>query len=223
MAASRPSTFARPATRKAAAFTLVELLVALALSALLLRLVLPLFAAARGGTLGGEAAADGTLATWRSVLRADLARLVSPARAGMPLVQVETGGDGRLQRLVLQSLSPQGIGNRGPLEVTYELESENGDSVRGELALVRSGRGWHDGQRTRHVLMGGLTGWELRPVENPSQAPLPDRSLEDSAAHDASVLRIVLHRVDGTDASGTFWVAARADAREPSERRETQR
>ena len=209
--------FARTPTsaRKAAGFTLVELLIALALTALLLRLILPLFAAARSDNVGGVTGEGESLQAWRTILRTDFARLVSPVKSGLPVVQVKSSGEGGLQQLVLQTLSPPGVGSRGPVEVTYALEAENdGQGVAG-LALVRSGRGWHDGQRTRHVLLRDLVGWEIR-TQSEARTRTTDEASHEIA--DASVLQVTVRRGNGTDANAEFWIVTGIDLGETASR-----
>jgi prepilin-type N-terminal cleavage/methylation domain-containing protein len=193
--------FDAPRPRRSA-FTLVELLVALMLSALVLQLILPLFKYAR------ETSVEPIVPTWQSVLRADLCGVVSQSKCGVPVVRIRRRSAGRaFDTLEIQTFCRAGSSSRGPLEATYTIEPSGSDSG---LALGRYGRGWHDGVETRHVLAAHVRGWELgvdgandTSTSKPATtAPIPDSATEGAA------LNIVLDR-DGLLDSVSYWVCGK--------------
>lgn len=201
-------------------FTLIELLVALALSILLLQLLLPLLGRMMRSP---EQSLPPSLATWQAVLQMDLAQCVSPAKSGLPVVQIlRSPQDSAFDQLQVQTLLRAGQSNRGPVIASYGVETS---ASGGALSLVRYSRGWHDELRTRHVLASDLTGWELlsgweddkqseESLDKQSPASMDNLKTESQAAGNpiaaeattGRVLRVVLHRLGSSDMA-SFWVA----------------
>lgn len=207
----QPHTFPRPARRRHRAFTLVELLVALVLSVLVLRLVLPLLSAAKRGEIARHSEVI-PAETWRSVLQADLSSLVSQAKCGISTARIDHSQENSaFARLELQTLSRPGHASRGPVEARYIIEAV--EPGRG-LGLVRYGQGWHDHLRTRHVLLRDLSGWELTTRSGP-RAPtsrattLPSEN--DTAQSD--MLEIKIKGADGNERIACLWVGAAIEVR----------
>ena len=95
-----------------------------------------------------------------------------------------------------------GQASRGPVEATYAIEPD-GDNK--GLALVRYSRGWHDGFRTRHVLVSNLQGWDVRSGSAPRSAVPPKDAPPTTAPSLANELLIVtLHRQE-QDIGVNFW------------------
>lgn len=194
----------RPARqRHSRAFTLIELLVALLLSVLVLQLILPLLSAAKRGSVG-ESQENPSVETWRSVLQSDLSSLVSQAKCGVTTARIDRSRQSSaFDRLELQTMSRPGDGSFGPLEARYVIEPlERGQA----LGLVRYGQGWHDGSRTRHVLIENVTGWHLKTLSGQFTAasqPTTKPSARTSFGSDA--LQVTLQRADGNEQQVLFW------------------
>src|SRR5690242_5552043 len=106
---------------RSAAFTLLELLVALVLSGLVLALILPLFHQARQRT------SEPVVPSWESMLRSDLSSLVSSSKCGVSVARLHhRSNDDAFDRLELQTLCRVGTAIRGPSEARYVLEPVQG-------------------------------------------------------------------------------------------------
>lgn len=203
--------FERPARQRIRAFTLIELLIALALSVLILRLVLPLLSAAKRGDVARH---SNVLPeeTWRSVLQADLSSLVSQAKCGVPTARIDRSKqNSAFEQMGLQTLSRPGDASRGPLEARYVIEAV--EPGRG-LGLVRYGQGWHDRLRTRHVLLRDLSGWELMTRSgHPAATSQPTTFPSENAAGRNDLLQIKIQETDGDERVAFFWVGAAVEVR----------
>lgn len=188
------------------AFTLLEVLVAIGLTALVLSLALPLLRA-----IGQPASAAQTTPTWQSVLLADVAQRVPASKCGVPTVRLISATDSSaFPSLTLQTFCRSGgNGTRGPAEVTYRLEPLN---QRGPYGLVRTARGWHDDYAERYVLLTGVMSWDLtwRPaIVAPATAPAPENAttaLAEPTTVDAPGL-LTVHLTTGHGAiEMAFWM-----------------
>jgi len=193
--------------RTGRAFTLIELLVALALSVLVLQLVLPLLSTAKRGAVG-HVSVNPKVETWRSVIQADLSSLVSQAKCGVATARIDgSRQSSAFERLELQTLSRPGDIGAGPIEARYVVEPVG---IGRGLGLVRYGQGWHDGLRTRHVLLHNLSGWEVRTTSrgDASAKTRPASQPSGSAGSVGDVLAVTLRRADGSEDRALFWVGA---------------
>jgi hypothetical protein len=190
---------------------LVELLVALVLSVLVLRLVLPLLSAAKRGDVSRYSDVLPT-ETWRSVLQADLSSLVSQAKCGVPTARIDRSNqNSAFERLDLQTLSRPGDASRGPLEARYVIEAV--EPGRG-LGLVRYGQGWHDHLRTRHVLLRDLSSWELTTRSGPpATTSQPTTHPSENTTGRSELLQIKIKEAGGDERIAFFWVGASIEVR----------
>jgi len=182
-------------------FTLVELLVALALSILVLQAIVPALGRLRSAQRADQAPQE-QLAGWETVLRADLANLVSPVKSGVKVVQIRRSGpEQAFDQLELQSFVRPGDGGNGPVSVRYAMEAtDDGHS----LTLIRYSRGWHDNLETKHILLNGLSGWELLNAPQRIEASTTQPATMPTAAPSGAMLVVVMQR--GVERRfGYFW------------------
>jgi type II secretory pathway pseudopilin PulG len=157
--------------------TLVEVLVALVLSAMVLGMLLPLLAGLTRPSTNLEVRAE---LAWARAVAADVRALVSPAKAGVPVLQlVPPGAADPFPQLVVQTFNRAGGWGAGggggpptgPSDVRYRLEPAGGEGG-GGLALTRTARGWHDPVASRLVLADGIAGWAVS-LDPPPAPPRP--------------------------------------------------
>lgn len=198
-------------------FTLMELLVALALSLILLRLILPLVGKlARPQAETAQKQTMEAMETWSMLLEADLSNSLSPSRSSLPVVRlIRSPTDSAFDELEIQSLCRPGEDFQGPLTVRYVIEPARAGEP---LALVRYGRGWYDNLRSRHVLAENVQDWKLDfEGAKASQSPAPSsvgRSYE-LPPHAGCVLLVTVKRGD-VAATQRFWIRGQLTADAPT-------